>query len=222
MIEMVGIEETKREARVLITEKQTPKMGILQLIESLRVYSSSDPEAAALYKSLLELKERDPAAGLIPSLSALPIQGDGKFACDIVGESYYQDNLEIISGGRTYDGVDVKKTARVIFDNLNPYDEKAIRIEIDNMTVGHLSRMAARDYRGQVQKMGAEGRTGTCAARIVGGWKRGPDDIWKFGVKLDIPVAKSKPAWRGLLSCSLVFIIIIIVGIIIAILTTSN
>lgn len=97
---------------------------------------------------------------------------------DVVGESFYQDHLEVICGGRKYDAAKHHCRAFLVPEPENPVDQNAIRIVIDGRTVGHLSREHAVEYH---QHIGP--RPSTCAAKIVGGWDDG-ETVGYFGVKL--------------------------------------
>jgi hypothetical protein len=140
----------------------------------------------AIYRSYLSMRRGpEPKANLSGSEVNLP--GPGAFAFDIVGESKYQAALEQICGGRTEDGHEKIVQAKIIHEDDNPYDNKAIRVDIYGATVGYFSREAARDYRKQLKDAGVPGATATCSAMIVGGWDRGGGDKGSFGVKLDLP-----------------------------------
>jgi hypothetical protein len=115
------------------------------------------------------------------------LPGPGTYSLDIVGESKYQSTLEKICGGRTEEGHEKIVQATLIHEDDNPYDNKAIRVDIDGMTVGYLSRENAREYRTRLKEAGHPGITATCSAIIVGGWDRGARDRGHFGVKLDLP-----------------------------------
>ena len=123
-----------------------------------------------------------------PSPIESDIQGNGAYAVEVVGESKYQDAIEAICGGRTEDGVDFTVEAVLIHENENPYDDQAIRVEIDGRIVGYMCRKNAREYRRHLAETGYPGVTAACKARIRGGWDRGPDDRGYFGVRLDLPV----------------------------------
>jgi hypothetical protein len=114
--------------------------------------------------------------------------GRRTYALDVVGESKYQPALEKICGGRTEDGHEKVVKATLIYEDNNPYDNKAVRVEIEGMTVGYLSRQNARKSRKKLEALGHPGITGTCSAMIVGGWDRGGGDTGYFGVKLDLPL----------------------------------
>jgi hypothetical protein len=111
------------------------------------------------------------------------VQGPGKFEFDIVGEGSYQPALRAIAGRKTEEGVEHHCTAVLILEDSNPYDDKAVRVDIDGRTVGYLSRKHARQYRKQVPV-----GTMTVDAMIVGGWNRGGGDVGHYGVKLDLPM----------------------------------
>lgn len=115
------------------------------------------------------------------------LQGLGTFSTQVVGESHYQEKLSKICGGFSEKGVEYVTSARLIHADENPYDNKAIRVEISGMTVGYLSREEARYYRERMQAAGHAGMTATCKAKITGGWYRGKEDIGNFGVTLDLP-----------------------------------
>lgn len=116
------------------------------------------------------------------------IVGDSwKFDFDIVGESFYQDNLMRIAGGKSETNRRIITTATIIPYDTNPHDPQAVRVEIEGLTVGHLTRDSAREYRRQLKQKGVENGIFTCSAVILGGWDRGNGDEGHFGVKLDIP-----------------------------------
>ncbi|MDY6854516.1 MAG: hypothetical protein SWO11_07380 [Thermodesulfobacteriota bacterium] len=115
------------------------------------------------------------------------LNGPGTFSIEIVGESHYQENLKKIAGDYSEDGVEKDVLAKVIHENDNPYDNKAISIEISGYKVGHLNKSEARYYRRKFIEYGQEGRPGICNARIRGGWKRGKNDLGYYGVVLDFP-----------------------------------
>lgn len=119
--------------------------------------------------------------------------GTGDYAIPIVGESYYQENLAAICGPRKAKGEKRTVEARLIFEDNNPKDKNAIRVEIEGKHVGYLSRELAVQYRRQVKKLNYMGATGVCSAQIRGGWRRTTDegvDEGHYGVWLDIPEGK--------------------------------
>jgi len=115
------------------------------------------------------------------------LPGPGTFEIEVVGESHYQRQLEEICGGRFEDSARVNATAVLILDDGNPYDSKAVRVEINGYVVGHLNRENAREYRKKLKEAGHPRITAQCRALIVGGWDRGNGDCGYFGVRLDLP-----------------------------------
>jgi hypothetical protein len=115
------------------------------------------------------------------------LHGPGTFSIDIVGESHYQNALDRICGGKTPDGHNLIVQAELIHEDKNPYDKKAVRIDIEGMTVGYFSKELAREYRKRITEAGYPGVTAVCNAMIVGGWKREKHNEGHYGVKLDLP-----------------------------------
>ncbi|HEX9896543.1 MAG TPA: hypothetical protein VGA85_02640 [Dehalococcoidales bacterium] len=115
------------------------------------------------------------------------LTGPSTFSTQVVGESYYQENLSKICGGFTEEGVDRITTAKLVHTDDNPHDTNAIRVEISGMPVGHLNRTEAQNYRERMKANGHSGLTATCNAKITGGWDRGSNDIGYFGITLDMP-----------------------------------
>ena len=130
---------------------------------------------------------RDPDPALKASELAGHIRGNGEFACEVVGESHYQKALERIAGGRSEDGAEHDCIAVLVPEPQNKHDRNAIRVDIDGMTVGYLSRSDARDLGKVLRGKGLGGAILTVNAMIVGGWDRGGGDRGHFGVRLDIP-----------------------------------
>ncbi|PVM90680.1 hypothetical protein [Caulobacter endophyticus] len=106
---------------------------------------------------------------------------------EVVGESFYQDQLEALAGGRTPYSQAIDCTAVLIPYSTNPHDANAVRVEIHGLVVGHLSRSAAMAYRDQIAALGRPQGVAEAAARIVGGWDDGEDE-GDFGVELKIQV----------------------------------
>lgn len=113
------------------------------------------------------------------------LNGDGTFPLAIVGESRYQHELETISGERTESGVNVVAPARLVLEDNNPYNRKAVRAEINGMTVGFLDKPDARAYRRYLKGLRKSKAVGLCQASIRGGWKRSDTDQGYYGVWLD-------------------------------------
>lgn len=76
------------------------------------------------------------------------VLADGDEDLEVVGESFYQENLWLLAGGRSGGSrVRVEVTAVLAAEPDNPYDANAVGVWIDGLKVGHLSREDARQYR---------------------------------------------------------------------------
>jgi hypothetical protein len=80
------------------------------------------------------------------------IHGSGEFEFEIVGESNYQKALKAIAGPKARDGKNHECTAKLILEDDNPHDSKAVRVDIDGRTVGYLARDMARECRSRNRK----------------------------------------------------------------------
>jgi hypothetical protein len=90
----------------------------------------------------------------------------------IVGESHYQEALrEIVEASADpgpnwpFKGAQCEVCASLVPEDDNPYDDQAVRVEIQGHRVGHLSRADARQYRRIFEKNPIP-----LQALIVGGW----------------------------------------------------
>ena len=74
---------------------------------------------------------------------------DGRVDLDVVGESYRQENLWQLAGGRRNrkERVRVAVCAVLVPEADNPYDSNAVSVWVDGLKVGYLSRDDARRYR---------------------------------------------------------------------------
>jgi hypothetical protein len=118
------------------------------------------------------------------------IRGPGKFLLAVVGESHYQSDLREICGPPNEDGENKRVRAILIFEDTNPKDSLAVRVDVEGMTVGYLDRESARSFREAVDraKLRENGLPIACNAVIRGGWDRGGEDRGSYGVWLDIPI----------------------------------
>lgn len=117
------------------------------------------------------------------------LQGNGNFSFQIVGESFYQKNLAIIAGSKQENGVEIRKKAVLFLDPFNRHDTNSVRVEIDNLIVGHLSKDNAIKYRAWLKANNLKKATCQADALINGGWIR-PDSEGFYGVCLDFSMAK--------------------------------
>lgn len=127
------------------------------------------------------------AHDISPTWLQLPTLRSAGWLVNVVGESFHQDNLEMVSGGRTEDGPAITMvTAELVREPENPFDANAVRVDIDGRPCGHLARQEASDYHATLDALAAVGRPATCRAWLTGGWQRGVLDKGSFGVRLDV------------------------------------
>jgi hypothetical protein len=130
------------------------------------------------------------------SLTAVPYAGNHDL--EVVGESFRQDELWQIVGGRTLDRVRHSIQAVLFAETDNPHDANAISVWIRNMRVGYLARDDAAVYRpGLLALEQKEMSHIALAGVIVGGGVRadglGLLGVWlshdprDFGVPIVVP-----------------------------------
>ncbi len=108
----------------------------------------------------------------------------GTVTLEVVGESYRQDNLWAIVGGRTNQHIDQAVVAVLVPEQDNQYDPNAISIWVNGLMVGYLSRATAAQYRqGLVDLYKEHQMPVALEGEIVGGGPR-EDGIGQLGVFL--------------------------------------
>lgn len=122
------------------------------------------------------------------SSKLLFLSGKGDFLVEVVGESYYRENLKFLCGGSLNKTPDKMYTAELICEDGNIKDENAVKVSIFENIVGHLSREFAKFYRSVLKKNNIYDNRITCYAKIVGGWQGEDGFIGGLGVRLDLPV----------------------------------
>jgi HIRAN domain-containing protein len=110
---------------------------------------------------------------------------DGDEDLEVVGESYYQDNLWQLAGAQPgQQRVRENVYAVLVAEDDNPYDRDAVAVWINGLKVGHLSRENAHRYRpGLLAQQQALGKPIALAGVITGGGIRS-DGPGKLGVFL--------------------------------------
>lgn len=106
----------------------------------------------------------------------------GMFEFEVVGESNYQTAIEKLT---SVNGGEALKALLIPEDN-NRYDKKAIRVDINGMTVGYLSRQDATSFRRRLSQKNLSGQVTSCAARIYGGGKTRDGGEKSYGIWLDV------------------------------------
>ena len=116
------------------------------------------------------------------------ITGDKSYRLEVAGERNYLANFERIFGKRDDDGIDENVDVLLVLEPNNPYDPNAVRVEIDGLTLGYLTRHSAPAFRAMLRsRYGAVDRA-YAAGVVRGGWDRGHGDTGDFGVTLDVPL----------------------------------
>lgn len=119
------------------------------------------------------------------SASPTPLDGDGEYSLQVVGESKYQHVLDRICGGKTEDGHEYECTATLEREPHNPHDANAIVVKIEGKPVGYVPRPAAKKLAPVIDRLGSVAQ---CDAMIRGGWDDGEGDSGHYGVVLDLEV----------------------------------
>jgi hypothetical protein len=124
---------------------------------------------------------------MLDASEVLKFQPRGEYPLACVGESHYQGALRGICGGRSAEGVDQVVNAVLCLEDTNPYDSEAVRVDVEGVTVGYLSRQDARAYRTLLSTVGYSDAL-ECRGVIRGGWDRGANDRGNYGIWLDVPL----------------------------------
>lgn len=112
-----------------------------------------------------------------------------RFTLEVVGESYYQENLwRIAHTAHPEYGARVIEKAYLILDDANPYDSNAVRVDMMSLQVGHLSREKAVWYR---ERLAAGSVSNVCHGLIRGGFQD-VDGRARLGVMLDLQAKRTK------------------------------
>lgn len=114
------------------------------------------------------------------------IEGAGDFDFEVVGESYHQEELDRICGGKTETGHRREVAALLVEEPANRFDPNAVAVIIDGQIVAHLTSEDAIDFRHLLAHNKLSGKPVKVDALIVGGWDRGDRGTGDYGVKLDI------------------------------------
>lgn len=113
------------------------------------------------------------------------INGNGRYAVEVVGESHYQRSFEALLGALAYTEGEMTGDAVLQLQDNNPHDSQAVAVFVQGRQVGHLGRDMARTFRKALQRDGFGHLTEVAAGcRIYGG---GSDGL--FSVRLDLPEA---------------------------------
>jgi hypothetical protein len=134
-------------------------------------------------------KSVTPSPGTQPgdALQVLALRSDGTFPLACVGESHYQAAFEAICGPRQANGELREVSVSLMPEDDNAYDPNAVRVQVNESTVGYLSRPDAIVYRRLVSAAAGRSSTLSCRGQIRGGWTRGGDK-GSYGIWLELPL----------------------------------
>jgi Bifunctional DNA primase/polymerase, N-terminal/CHC2 zinc finger len=111
-----------------------------------------------------------------------PVAMPGNNEVAVRGESFHQDELLALAGGRRpYGGVELDAVAELIPRS------SGIAVLIDQTEVGALSREDAHRLAPAIRETRRARGVATCRAVVRGGWDRGGGNIGMFGVVLFVP-----------------------------------
>lgn len=104
----------------------------------------------------------------------------GRFEFEVVGESNYQKAIQSIADSGA------QCLASIIPEDDNKFDQMAVRIDIQNKTVGYMAKDDARSFRKLLKKNKISGEVTSCDATITGGFVLRDGTKALYGVCLDI------------------------------------
>jgi hypothetical protein len=116
----------------------------------------------------------------------LYLAGGRGFTFQVVGEAHYQAALDDVCGGKCEEGHNRSVIAELCFQVDNTHDPYAVAVLINARVVGYVPRDQAEAIREELLRLNPEERSVTCAAKVVGGWRRDDEDEGHYGVKLSL------------------------------------
>lgn len=139
--------------------------------------------AVGAFFILLSTKAQNPVKPTV-----IKLLGNGFSLTEVMNSGEHQASFEKIIALRSTNSVNIGPRAHLTLENLGKVDRQAVRVSIDGFTVGHLSALAARDFRRGVARAGYQGTiTFECAAVIRLGWARGCADTENHIALIDLP-----------------------------------
>lgn len=117
------------------------------------------------------------------------------FPLEVVGESNYQSNIEILVDNKLKENAlkfrDETMIASLILEDDNKYDPgNAVRVDIDGLCVGYLSKDDASNYREELARLKLDHVIGMCNAAISMSRSKRTEEM-RFGVWLTIEPERS-------------------------------
>lgn len=108
------------------------------------------------------------------------------FACEVVGESHYQEPLTAAVGAPPTRWNEVQVMASLVCEFDSPHDTMAVAVFVNGRKVGHLRADAARAFHERLKRRGIPGQTTHCGALISGGGTASDGTQRLYGIQLNI------------------------------------
>lgn len=158
------------------------------LISAIILYVSRD-KIAARESATQSNDDSQPNANITEGYYAWPELGQFAFAID--GESFQSAIKQLLQENAIAPDEDSVLethilTAHLIPDNDNFHDSNAVRVGINNRTVGHLTHEQALDFRHRLDEKKLSNQITTCSAIIIVGDNDENGKSLSYGVRLDI------------------------------------
>ncbi len=126
----------------------------------------------------------------ITEIKPVFVAGDGHYDLEVVVAPAFQKYLKMLSKCCLKNGGQQALVAKLHYENVNPYDNKAIRVVINGGKVGYLLPGDARLFRKRLERVGHEGTIIACKAIIIGGKRTWNLKQTDFEVRLDLALSK--------------------------------
>lgn len=110
----------------------------------------------------------------------------GEYDFEVVGESHYQHVLKALMGDGKDPSIDGRGTAILVPEDTNPHDPKAVKVTVQGLTIGYLSREDARAYRRRLARKKLGMVPASCGLQITGGYTLNDGSQAYYGVVLDL------------------------------------
>ena len=116
------------------------------------------------------------------------LMGDDTFGLEVVGVASCQPELEEICGGNPQAGEGQIVLAVLVLEDSNPYDPRAIRVQIWQRTVGYLSPAHAGAFRACLAGEAWGVRRFRCRAKIQrASGLQGAEELWTVHLDICLP-----------------------------------
>lgn len=121
------------------------------------------------------------------------IKGPGTFAQEVMGESFYDDNLHEIMNDNGINSIGPHPVGLAFLfpEPLNKFDPNAIAVVIDRKQVGHIPKDDTAFYHALLKQLGDSGQYPLVEAQLY----LGSED--RIGISLDFDVVEKAKFFQG-------------------------